>query len=166
MVDETGRVFRGSYRIGQSIVASVSPQPTAASSGFSPRAFVRSFFFRPTLEHRFENPPTGSSGDTVPASESILPCKRSFVRSFVREPDVRGGVHREDERTDGRTDGPRGDDAIRYDRIRRSIVPDPDPDRSITPCVVGFSWICSKSWSQKKPDVRGNLATIWGLDWI
>jgi hypothetical protein len=56
----------------------------------SVRSFVRSFF-RPTLGHRFENPPTGSSGDTVPASRSSF---RANDRSFT-EPDVRGG-HRED----------------------------------------------------------------------
>ena len=77
--------------------------------GFPPfvRSFVRSFvlsFFRPPLEHRFENPPPGSSGDTVPASESILPCKRSFVYGTRRSRGSPRGRVRTDRRTDGPTD--------------------------------------------------------------
>ena len=89
------------------------------------RSFVRSFFFRPTLEHRFENPPTGSSGDTVPASRSSF---RANDRSFT-VPDVRGG-HREDGRvrTNGRTDGPTDRDATM--RAPRRSHPSFDHHRS------------------------------------
>ena len=106
--------------------ASWFPLAPPPSSGFTPvRSFVRSFFFRPTLEHRFENPPTGSSGDTVPASRSSF---RANDRSFT-EPDVRGG-HREDGRvrTNGRTDGPTDRDATM--RVPRRSHPSFDHHRS------------------------------------
>lgn len=103
MISRCGRNgFRGSHRIGRSIGFLVSPRSTAVVRVF-PRSFVLSFF-RPTLEHRFENPPTGSSGDTVPASESILPCKRSFVYGTRRSRGSPRGRVRTDRRTDGPTD--------------------------------------------------------------
>lgn len=117
------------------------------------RSFVRSFFFRPTLEHRFENPHpprvVGRYGSSQPV---ILPCKRSFVYGTRRS----RGSPRGRVRTNGRTDGPTDRDASI--RVPRRSHPSFDHrSRSRSRSLFDhtrrrawvFPWICSKSWSQK-----------------
>lgn len=145
-----------------------------SASWFPPRstAVVRSFFrssFDPPLSIGSKiHPPGRRAIRFQPAGH---PSVQTIVRR-LRNPTFAGVTARtgEDERTDRRTDGPGRTATRRYacrdDRIRRSII-DPDPDRSlITPGVVGFSVDMLKILVAKKPDVRVNLATIWGLDWI